>query len=107
MEFSNKFLFPSYIILLGQNPSRMPMWFRKILQLSLETMTSDWYLYQDFIVIQIYGCEIEPYLLALYISQRLFALEYSNEDLQQTICVEYHEIRSHILYCLSKYSLSL
>jgi len=36
----------------------------------------DWYFYQNYTVIRIYGCELPPYRLPKYVPMRLFALEY-------------------------------
>ena len=36
---------------------------KDLLQLSLDTRTRDWYIFQNHIVIRVYGFEEDPYLL--------------------------------------------
>jgi len=49
---------------------------QRILQLSKVYNIGDWYFYQNYTVIRIYGCELPPYRLPKYVPMRLFALEY-------------------------------
>jgi hypothetical protein len=54
----------------------MPIEFQQILHLSLETQTGDQYIFK-----QVYGSELDPYLLPMYITLRLFPLEYHRQRL--------------------------
>ena len=46
------------------------------MQLSNQSRTSDWYLYQNHTNIRSYGCELSPYKLPKYLPMRIFSLEY-------------------------------
>jgi hypothetical protein len=49
---------------------------RRILHLSDNAKTGDWYLYQNHTEIRVYECELVPYKLPQYLSVRIFSLEY-------------------------------
>ena len=49
---------------------------RRVLHLSENTKTGDWYLYQNHSEIRVYGCELAPFKLLKYMPVRIFALEY-------------------------------
>jgi hypothetical protein len=49
---------------------------RRILHLSDNAKTGDWYLYQNHTEVRVYGCELAPYKLSRYVPVRIFALEY-------------------------------
>jgi hypothetical protein len=49
---------------------------QRILHLSDNTKTGDWYLYQNHTEIRVFGCELAPYKLPKYVPIRIFALEY-------------------------------
>lgn len=53
----------------------------KVLQLVDHSTTGDWYLYQNYIEIRVYGCELPPYKLPKYLPIRIFALEYVRQRL--------------------------
>jgi hypothetical protein len=48
----------------------------KVLHLSDQAKTTDWYLYQNHTEIRVYGCELPPYRLPKYLLVRIFSLEY-------------------------------
>jgi hypothetical protein len=48
----------------------------KVLHLSDNTKTGDWYLYKDYTKIKVYGCDLAPYKLPKYLPVRIFSLEY-------------------------------
>ena len=47
-----------------------------MMQSSPEDRVGDWFLYKDFIVLRIYGFNGESYRLPLFLTPRIFALEY-------------------------------
>lgn len=53
----------------------------KVLQLINQATTGDWYLYQNYTKIMVYGCEVPPYKLPRYLPIRIFALEYIRQRL--------------------------
>jgi len=48
----------------------------RILHLTDTAKTGDWYLYQNYTEIRVYGCELAPYKLPKYLPMRIFSLEY-------------------------------
>ena len=48
---------------------------KKKLQLSLETRIGDWYLFENRIVIKLYGFEDEPFLLPSFFTPKIYSLE--------------------------------
>jgi len=55
----------------------------KVLQLVDQVTTRDWYLYQNYIEIRVYVCELPPYKLPKYLLIRMFALEYIRQRLSE------------------------
>jgi hypothetical protein len=49
---------------------------RRVLHLSENTKTGDWYLYKNHSEIRVYGCELAPFKLPKYMPVRIFSLEY-------------------------------
>jgi hypothetical protein len=49
---------------------------QRILHLSDNAKTGDWFLYQNHTKIRVFGCELAPYKLPKYVPVRIFALEY-------------------------------
>ena len=49
---------------------------KRILQLSENFKTGDWYLYKDHIEIRVYGALLAPYKLPRFVTTRIFAFEY-------------------------------
>lgn len=56
-------------------------WGITILHLSNQENIGDWYLYQNYTEIRVYGCELAPYKLPKYLPMRIFALEYIRQML--------------------------
>ncbi len=75
-EFIDLFIHPAMSLFLTSPPPRLSDEMQRILQLSSAYSIGDWYFYQHFTVIRIYGCELRPYKLPRYVPMRLFALEY-------------------------------
>jgi hypothetical protein len=66
---------------MGQDPPRMHISYQQKFIYTLAFKVGDWFLFKRYIVIKIYGCEIEPYQLPVYIPPRLFSLEYCRQRL--------------------------
>jgi len=49
---------------------------KRVLQLSKNNRVGDWDLYYDHTKIKIYGCQLTPYKLPIYLPMRIFALAY-------------------------------
>lgn len=63
-------------ILTRNLPPRISPEIKRVLQLSKQTKVGDWYLYQNYTEIRIYGCLRAPYKFPRYLPMRLFSLEY-------------------------------
>ena len=75
-EFIDSFFHLVVIILSSSNQPKINDEIKKVLQLSKNNRIGDWYLYQDHIVIRVYGCQINPYKMPKYLPMRIFSLEY-------------------------------
>jgi len=53
-----------------------------ILHLSEKSKVGDWYLYKKFTEIQVYGCELPPYKLLVFVPMRIFALEFIRQSMR-------------------------
>jgi hypothetical protein len=75
-EFIDQFYHPVLGMLAGVPEPRVNDEVRRVLHLSENTKTGDWYLYQNHSEIRVYGCELAPFKLPKYMPVRIFALEY-------------------------------
>ena len=75
-ELIDLFIHPAMSLFMSSPPPRLTDEMQRILQLSKVYSIGDWYFYQNYTVIKIYGCELPPYRLPKYVPMRLFALEY-------------------------------
>ena len=74
--FIDQFYHPMVSMLSGMPEPQINDEVQRILHLSYNVKTGDWYLYHNHSEIRVYGCEMAPYKLPRYISVRIFALEY-------------------------------
>ena len=49
---------------------------KKVLHLFEKVQIGDWYLYENYTEIRIFGFEVPPYKLPKFLPMRIFALEY-------------------------------
>lgn len=75
-DFIDWFVHPVTTLLIGVPPLRITGDMKKILQLFKQYRIGDWYLYQNYTEIKMYGCQLCPFKLPKYVPMRLFALEY-------------------------------
>jgi hypothetical protein len=75
-QFIEQFYHPVVSMLSGRPEPRINEEIQRILHLSDLAKMGDWYLYQNFTEIRVYGCELAPYKLPKYLSVRIFSLEY-------------------------------
>ena len=73
--FVNEFASRVYFFIFEANYPRVPQHFQAYLHPQAENHIGDWFLYQDYIVIKVYGCEEQPYKLPVFLTPRIFALE--------------------------------
>lgn len=74
--FTTSFLSVCYSII---NSSPSPCIFPKdqyLLQLSKDVKVGDWFQFQDYDEIRLYGVEVSPYRFPTFVPMRLFSLEF-------------------------------
>jgi hypothetical protein len=74
--FIDQFYHPVVSMLSGMPEPRINDEVQRILHLSDNVKTGDWYLCQNHTEIRVFECELEPYKLPRYVPVRIFALEY-------------------------------
>lgn len=77
----DQFLYPTTCLLTSQQVPRISEDIQKILQLSEHIKTGDWYVFQSFTEIRVYGSEFPPYKLPRYLPMRIFSLEYTRKKI--------------------------
>jgi hypothetical protein len=75
-DFIDQFIHPVVCMLNNNTEPRINEEIQRVLHLSDQAKTGDWYLYQNHTEIRVYGCEFPPYRLPKYLPVRIFALEY-------------------------------
>ena len=80
-EFMNYIISKMYNFLFDEVFPRVLEEMKVMMQLSPEDMIGDWFLYKDFIVLRVYGFIEEPYRLPVFITPRIFALEFMRQIL--------------------------
>ncbi len=75
-QFIDSFVHPILQLLNSQAKPIIGEDIKKTFHLSEQTKTRDWYLYQNYTEIRIYGSELAPYKFPEYVSMRIFSLEY-------------------------------
>lgn len=75
-QFIELFVHPTINLISSTPEPRVNDEIAKVLQLVDQATIGDWYLYQNYIEIRVFGCEIPPYKLPKYLHMRIFALEY-------------------------------
>jgi hypothetical protein len=66
----------AYQIIHDEIPPRIFPECKKLLQLSPDKRVGDWYIFENYTEIKIYGSELQPFLLPVFLNPRIFALEY-------------------------------
>ena len=83
-EFVNTIMDEIYKLLFDDVLPRVLEDMRLMLQSSSEDRIGDWFLYKDFTVLRVYGIIGEPYRLPVFLTPRIFALDF----MRQRLCVE-------------------
>jgi len=74
--FVEMFIHLAMSLLSGTIEPRINEEIKRIMQLTDQARIGDWYLYQIYIELRVYGCELDPYKLPKFLPMRIFALEY-------------------------------
>lgn len=80
-DFIDKLLYISLCLLRSDVIPRIYPDIRKFLHLSEQAKVGDWYLYQNYTEIRVYGSKLPPYRLPIFVPIRIFSLEYSRQML--------------------------
>ena len=83
-EFVNTIMVEKYKLLFDDVLPRVLEEMKLMLQSSLEDRTGDWFLYKYFTVLRVYGFTGELYKLPIFLTPRIFALEF----MKHRLCVE-------------------
>jgi len=74
--FNDQFMFMAYALFHEEIPFRFYPDFKALLHFSSDTKVGDWFLFQDYTQITIYGAKVKPFKLPKFIIMRIFSLEY-------------------------------
>ena len=75
ISFTDKIMSSIYKLIFGTSLLRMIEEMKAYLQNSNEPV-GDWFLYKVFTILRIYGFENEPYRLPVFLTKRIFVLEF-------------------------------
>jgi hypothetical protein len=78
--FTNKVMSKVYSLIFNTNLPRVLDDMRFYLQPNLENIVGDWVLFMHSTVIWVYGCHESPYLLPIFSSPSIFALEHQENN---------------------------
>ena len=73
--FVNEFASRVYFLIFEVNYPRVPQHFQLYLHPHTENWIGDWFMYQNYTVIRVYGSEEQPYRLLSFLTPRIFSLE--------------------------------
>ena len=81
ISFTDKIMSSIYNLIFGITLPRMIEEMKAYLQNSNEPV-EDWILYKDFIVLRVYGFEDECYRLPVFLTKKIFVLEFLRQRMQ-------------------------
>lgn len=70
------FVHPAMSLLSGTAEPKISEEIRRIMLLTYQARKCDWYLYQNYIELIVYHCELARYNLPKFLPMRIFSLEY-------------------------------
>jgi hypothetical protein len=62
-DFIDQFIYPTTCLQSNNKEPKVSEEIQKVLHLTEQAKIGDWYLYQNYTGIRVYGCEFPPYLL--------------------------------------------
>ena len=80
INFTDKIMSSIYKLIFGTSLPTMIEEMKAYLQNSNETV-GHWFLYKEFIILRVYGFENEPYRLLVFLTKRIFVLEFLKQRL--------------------------
>ena len=79
-DFTNRIMAAVYKLIFDSTMPRIHEDFKLLLQNPVE-LVGDWFCYQDFTIIKVYGFEGEPYKLPKFLTRIIFVLEFLRQRL--------------------------
>ena len=92
-QFIELFIHPDIGLMSNTPVPRISDEIVKVLQLVHQSTTGDWYLYQNYIEIRVYGCELPPYKLPKYLPIRILDAKFISAQRKKD-----HKAQSSSLY---------
>ena len=80
ISFTDKIMSSIYKLIFGTSLTRMTEQMKTYLQNSNE-LVGDQFLYKEFTVLRVYGFENDPYRLPIFLTKRIFVLEFLRQRL--------------------------
>lgn len=80
-KFINEFTSQVYLLIYEEKFPRISQELQDCLHPAIETHIRDWFLFQNYIVIRVYGSEEKPYRLPVFLTPRIFALKFLRKRL--------------------------
>jgi hypothetical protein len=80
-QYVDQFMSKAYQIIYNQDPPRIFPECKKLLQLSPDIRVGDWYVFEHYTEIRIYGCQLAPFRLPVFMTPMIFSLEYIRQRL--------------------------
>ena len=89
-KFVNSIMSKMYKLLFDEVLPRVLEEMKLMLQSSSEDRIGDWFLYKYFTILRVYGFTGEPYKLPVFLTPRIFSLEF----MRQILCAEEEHFRA-------------
>jgi len=80
-KYIDQFMSKAYQITHEEIPPRISPECKTLLQLSPNKGVGDWYIFENYTKIRVYGSELRPFLLPIFLTPRIFALAYIGKTL--------------------------
>jgi hypothetical protein len=75
-QYVDQFMSKYYQIIYNQDPPRIFPECKKLLQLSPYIRVRYWYVFENYTKIRIYGCQLAPFCLSIFMTPTICFLEY-------------------------------
>jgi len=72
----DKFMATTYTLIHNEHPPRIFSKCIIFLQCNPKLKYGDWYIFEDYTILRIYGLELKPYKLPIFLTPRVFSFEY-------------------------------
>ena len=80
-DFAGHFMSSTSKVLIGVSPPYFLPKAQDFLHLGTNCKFGDWFVFEDFSKIRLYGASVEPYRLPVFVPMRLIALEFIRKSI--------------------------